>query len=536
MKKFALTITLLALWTIRVVHAAEFFCPAGDVSCLIAAINEANRNSKDNTIFLEPGIYSLQMVDNRSANGLNGLPSITGRITIQGSQGTIIERNGVAPRFRLFHIGVAGTLNLRLLEIRNGFPDQDLESEFRVVTDGGAIFNQGELTIEKNTIYNNNSPGVGGAIFSSGTLSIDDSKILTNEATFSGGIHATSLTLVDSFVSSNVSSVGATGVSILNGSILRSSLSKNRARIDNGVALVVLSAGTVTVTASAIVENESIAEPTVANQSNLTIVNSTIARNATGAIGNDGFLRIINSTISENVGGIFASPPAFGSPGTTVLQNTILAGNIGAGFFAGDCNAAISLGHNIIGDPFSCTVTLQESDLTGDPGLGEFIDDGFPGQGHFPLLPDSPAINSANPDACPETDQLGNPRVGVCDRGSVEFQGRGPLLIVRREVIRAGQSIVVRWRAIRAPTSTDWIGLYLPGSPNTAFIDWIYVSCSKTPGNPDRRGSCDFPIPDSLVPGTYELRLLANDGFMRLASSDGFMVRPRREGLASQAP
>ena len=54
-----------------------------------------------------------------------------------------------------------------------------------------------------------------------------------------------------------------------------------------------------------------------------------------------------------------------------------------------------------------------------DPLLDEWNSNGA----YFPLLPDSPAINSANPAACPATDQLGNPRVGICDRGSVEFQG-----------------------------------------------------------------------------------------------------------------
>ena len=26
----------------------------------------------------------------------------------------------------------------------------------------------------------------------------------------------------------------------------------------------------------------------------------------------------------------------------------------------------------------------------------------------------------------------------------------------------------------------DWIGLYVPGAAPTAYIEWIYVSCSKT--------------------------------------------------------
>ena len=42
------------------VQAKTFHCGAGDVSCLIAAINEANANrQKKNTIRLEAGTYTL---------------------------------------------------------------------------------------------------------------------------------------------------------------------------------------------------------------------------------------------------------------------------------------------------------------------------------------------------------------------------------------------------------------------------------------------------------------------------------------------
>ena len=82
----------------------------------------------------------------------------------------------------------------------------------------------------------------------------------------------------------------------------------------------------------------------------------------------------------------------------------------------------ISLGTNLIGDPTGCTIVLQDSDLTGDPGLGEYTDDGTPGNGHVPLLPDSQAIDAGNDAACPPADQLGQPRVGRCDIGAIEFQ------------------------------------------------------------------------------------------------------------------
>src|SRR5262245_33084436 len=88
-----------------------------------------------------------------------------------------------------------------------------------------------------------------------------------------------------------------------------------------------------------------------------------------------------------------------------------------------DCvGGVISLGTNLIGHPTECPLGLQASDLTGDPGLDAFTDDGMPGNGHFPLLSTSQAINKGNDAACPPTDQLEQPRVGQCDIGAIEFQ------------------------------------------------------------------------------------------------------------------
>ena len=103
MKKFSLTVTLFALWGIGLAHAAEFFCASGDVTCLIAAINKANQNGKNNTINLEAGEYTLTTVDNVT-EGANGLPSITGTMTIQGPEGTgsTIERDPGAVQVSFF--------------------------------------------------------------------------------------------------------------------------------------------------------------------------------------------------------------------------------------------------------------------------------------------------------------------------------------------------------------------------------------------------------------------------------------------------
>jgi hypothetical protein len=66
--------------------------------------------------------------------------------------------------------------------------------------------------------------------------------------------------------------------------------------------------------------------------------------------------------------------------------------------------------------------------------------------------------------------------------------------------------------------------LYLPGTSNAAYIDWIYVSCSKNPGNTLPSGSCPFVVPTTVAPATYELRLLGNNGFTSLAVSNVVQV------------
>jgi hypothetical protein len=81
-----LVLILVIPWTLKPVHAAGFFCSSGDVTCLIAAINTANQSAGENTINLDPGIYTLNAVDN-DTDGPNGLPSVQSTLTISGAGG-----------------------------------------------------------------------------------------------------------------------------------------------------------------------------------------------------------------------------------------------------------------------------------------------------------------------------------------------------------------------------------------------------------------------------------------------------------------
>jgi hypothetical protein len=92
--------------------------------------------------------------------------------------------------------------------------------------------------------------------------------------------------------------------------------------------------------------------------------------------------------------------------------------------------------------------------------------------------------------------------------------------------VRAGGSVTAAWSGIAAPTTTDWIGLYSAGAGDGAYLAWLYVSCSQTPGASRASGSCTLQVPGGVAPGVYQLRLYAANGFTRLATSSVFSVTP----------
>jgi hypothetical protein len=397
-----------------------FNCSGGDAACLIAAINSANADGAADTIHLEAGTYSLTAAqEDDAADGPSGLPAITSPLTITGADRatTIIQRD--AGVFRIFRITAAGDLTLENLTLRRG-------SVSGTTTEGGGLLNRGKLTISNCTVTRNEAlERRGGGISNYGSLTIRDSTISDNSADngccndsaagiFSNG----SLTMSRSFVTGNHDANGAWGGIFGGGTscvIESSTISGNSS--DFGVGGV----GCGSIKNSLIFGNS--VQRGVGGVTANTIVNTTIAGNGAldQGIGGVGGGSLINCTVVGN----FSADPAFGPAGvgTGDLKNTIVAGNTG-----GDCSSATSSGHNIIGDPTGCTINLLGSDLTGDPELGAFEDDGSPGNGHYPLLGTSRAVDAADPDSCSPTDQLGHARVDgngdgtvVCDIGSVEL-------------------------------------------------------------------------------------------------------------------
>ena len=128
-------------------QVAEFTCAAGDVACLIEALTQANSNGVATTITLEAGTYTFTEVNN-TTDGPNGLPSVTGVVTLQGAgaDSTILEREASAPRFRLVQVAATGALTLEGLTLRGGSSGVDL---------GGGLFNHGTLSLSRTTVADN---------------------------------------------------------------------------------------------------------------------------------------------------------------------------------------------------------------------------------------------------------------------------------------------------------------------------------------------------------------------------------------------
>jgi hypothetical protein len=454
---------IIAALILALAHSADatvIRCDAGDVACLILAIDQANANGHPkNTIRLAPGTYTLLNVDNVT-DGANGLPSITSKLTIDAPDTATLTRAATGPSFRLLHIGRGGNLTLRGVLVTNGSAEQggglfnnggtltivdSAVSHNSGTTGGGLVNNGGVVTITRSTIANNLGFSAG-AISNNGDLTIDRSLIRLNNGLSGPGLVTSSgvVRITASRFDQNFSSSGGPGPIWLRGgsmAIAYTSFESNFS--DNGAAGIQVDAqASLTLTKSAFVGNHTPAQgAAIFNAGTVEISDTTFARNfgvlygvagTAVVITNAGRLSLINSTFADNRGASFVGfrYVAVGSRAgaTTLMQNTIF-GSVGDEMVQ-DCGGVVtSLGNNLFSQqPTGCTIILQRTDLVGDAGLAAFTDNGEPGNGHFPLLKTSPAINAGNDEACGETDQIGHERKRNrnrnrhCDIGAIEFK------------------------------------------------------------------------------------------------------------------
>lgn len=445
-----------------------------DADCsLREAIMAANSNAGKETIIVPPGTYVLSIPGIKEQGGLTGDLDITDDFILLGDDAatTIIDANKLD---RVLDLS-ADTGHIANVTVRNGFSGGEL---------GGGIYHgSGELRIDNSIITGNRSEQFGGGIANRGSI-----KCSSNGES-DGGLGALGggcpvLTINHSILSDNCAA--GSGSAVENFGLLTfnsSTISANGLVEDvcsDAFGVIHTQYGVTLIRQSTLVDNTA---GSVLSGWNGTVVitNSTIANNqtragavATGALGK---LSLINSTVSGNKNEKNQSA-SFGAP--LEMANTLLAGNFNAENALSDCSAInvnnqpgsplllISLGNNLIGnsitdcEPF---LALEESDLTGDAGLGEFVNNETPGGGYYPLLADSQAVDAGSSEYCPGTDQRGNLRpadgngdtVAECDIGAFELaakaSNRPPLVAPMAHAVGGDAQVALMWNGVSGAVS-----------------------------------------------------------------------------------
>ena len=325
----------------------------------------------------------LNQVDNYSL-GDNALPKIRSHITIEGND-AVIRIPSQAPEMRFFTIspnsttGDLGHLILKNLTLNGGRADHS----------GGAIHANSLLHLERVRLENNHADFTGGAISckSSHTLCVvKSSALINNSASYAGAID-----------------IDLDAGLILNQSIV----SGNQATIGNGAA----DGGSVFVSSG-----------------HASIINSTIVNNQGGRYGGllatdtglpfstPGTMTVVYSTILNN------NP--LGVIGNITIKNSVLSGNVG-----GNCRSfstVVSDGYNHSDDD-SCDFSASGDVINMPVHLAGLVETSQYIQ-TYPLSYQSMAMDAADPNDCPNTDQRNavrpldgnNDGLPRCDKGAHE--------------------------------------------------------------------------------------------------------------------
>src|SRR5436190_5331115 len=142
-------------------------------SALVAAIQHAN-SAGSATLLLSPG---CNYVLTTAVSADDGLPTVTGNLTITGSQGTTISRSS-ATLFRILHVAAGGSLTLSGVTLANGNTNNF----------GGGILDLGTLAL-RNVGVTGSTAAFGGGLYiaPSGHVTISSSEFSGNDGIALGG-------------------------------------------------------------------------------------------------------------------------------------------------------------------------------------------------------------------------------------------------------------------------------------------------------------------------------------------------------------
>jgi hypothetical protein len=417
---------------------------------LRAAILAADALPGKDCIELPPGTYALRIParDGEDEDDpAEGDLDIFGDLTLIGSgrDVTIVEGSGIesGPVFHISPDGDAILVELVGVQVREGgigiqngavrFGDNSqgrlVLTDSSLTRNGVGLVSWGPVTAARVEVSEN----IFGGIRESGSLLMSDSQIFRNVAEIGGGLltNGAETQLRNVLISRNVASLEGGGISnfMRNLELSGVTIEDNQAPIGAGISNL---GGTVLVRDSTLTDNFAKEDGgAIWNQGMLELENVTLSGNRSkeraGAIANSGFASLTNVTMAENFAEAGAAI-ANDASATLQARNTLLWQNRADGQLAG-CAAPnlVSLGYNLE-DTDTCGF-LPLIDLTGlDARLGGLAPNGGTNPTHA-LEADSPAIDSGDPEFCPDRDQRGFLRPvdgdgdgdALCDIGAFEF-------------------------------------------------------------------------------------------------------------------
>jgi hypothetical protein len=347
---------------------------------------------------------------------------------------------------------------------------------------GGAINNDGTLTLTTGSLDNNtsNAVGGGGGLYNRGTATLNAVTITNNQALGyqGGGITNESesgigtLTLTNVLVSGNATAGSGSGTrnggGIANGGgtnpggtlFLTNVIIANNAASDAGGGVynsggivgdaVLISGNTAATDGGGLLSSNN------AGLTNATVSGNSAASHGGGIATTGGNTALVNVTLSGNAGPAGSGGGVFNNA-TTTVKNTIIANST----TGGNCAGAIHLtsqGDNLSSDA-TCTLAGPGDQNSTNPLLGPLANNGGSTLTHA-LLPGSPAINAVTHNACPPpaTDQRGvtRPQGVACDVGAYEAEGQPTVTPTptRTPTATATATVTSTPTATRTPTVT----------------------------------------------------------------------------------
>lgn len=266
-------------------------------------------------IVLEGGTtYPISEINNNS----NGLPLIDIEISIQSSNENlaILSRVSDSANFRFFEISDAGQLRLEAISLENGISDI-----------GGAILNEGILSLDDVSLISNYASERGGAIYNSGAVNAENVEFSRNR-TFPHEPQRHVHTLWEFAGGAIFNRRDATF--IVNNGLF----SNNEARSNGGA---IANFGNFLVYNSEFHENLALTGGSIFNQNYLGLVNSILYENEArlygGGINNIGIAHILDSSIYSNIS--YGIGGGISTENILTIINTNLTNNISQGYGGG---------------------------------------------------------------------------------------------------------------------------------------------------------------------------------------------------------